>query len=86
MIGNAPELLPLGSLKKNEGAIIVKIGNAQTPLALIHRLMELGFLIGASVEIVQEAPFFRDPIAIRVRGALIGLRRQEANLIQVSRR
>jgi ferrous iron transport protein A len=36
------------------------------------------------VELVHQAPFGGDPVAVRVRGALIALRRNEANLIEVA--
>lgn len=48
------------------------------------RMMELGFLDGAEVEVVHEAPFGRDPMAVRVRGALIALSRREAGNVEVT--
>jgi ferrous iron transport protein A len=53
------------------------------PKDLLQRLLEMGLLEGSAVEVVHEAPFGRDPIAVRVRGALIALRRNEANYIEV---
>ncbi|MBL7715146.1 MAG: ferrous iron transport protein A [Bdellovibrionales bacterium] len=50
-----------------------------------QRLFELGFLPGAVVDVVHEAPFSKDPMAIRVRGTLIALRRSEAELIRVEK-
>lgn len=47
------------------------------------RLMEMGLLEGSRVEVAHEAPFGGDPIAVRVRGALIALRRNEANQVWV---
>lgn len=51
---------------------------------LRERLEELGFLEGVSVQMVQEAPFGKDPIMIKVRGTLLGLRRAEAKCVEVS--
>jgi Fe2+ transport system protein FeoA len=48
-----------------------------------QRLLELGFLEGSTVELLHEAPFGGDPIAVRVRGATIALRRSEAAWIEV---
>ncbi len=48
------------------------------------RLIELGFVEGASVEILHEGAFGRDPIAVRVNDATIALRRREAMAILVS--
>jgi ferrous iron transport protein A len=43
-----------------------------------NRLLELGFVEGAHVEILHEGAFARDPIAVRVNHATIALRRREA--------
>lgn len=48
------------------------------------RLVELGFVEGARVEILHEGAFGRDPIAVRVNDATIALRRREAMAILVS--
>jgi ferrous iron transport protein A len=40
-------------------------------------------LEGSTVEVLHEAPFGKDPIAVRVRGALLALRRSEANHVRV---
>jgi ferrous iron transport protein A len=45
------------------------------------RLIELGFVEGAHVEILHEGAFGRDPIAVRVNHATIALRRREAMAI-----
>ncbi|MGV8987171.1 MAG: FeoA family protein [Cypionkella sp.] len=48
-----------------------------------RRLIELGFVEGAQVQILHEGLFGRDPIAVRVNGATVALRRREAMAIQV---
>ena len=48
------------------------------------RLIELGFMEGAVVEILHEGAFGRDPIAVRVNQSTIALRRREAMSIFVS--
>jgi ferrous iron transport protein A len=47
------------------------------------RLLELGFVEGATVELLHEGRFGRDPIAVRVNNATIALRRSEAMSIIV---
>jgi ferrous iron transport protein A len=47
------------------------------------RLIELGFVEGARIEILHEGAFGRDPIAIRVNDATIAIRRREAMAILV---
>ncbi|NOG70861.1 FeoA family protein [Roseicella sp. DB1501] len=59
-------------------------GDAQLPRAeLERRLLELGFIEGARVEILHQGLFGRDPIAVRVNGMTIALRRREAVAILV---
>jgi ferrous iron transport protein A len=54
------------------------------PAELERRLVELGFTEGAEVEILHEGLFGRDPIAVRVDGATVAIRRREAMAILVS--
>ena len=50
---------------------------------LERRLIELGFVEGASVELLHQGLFGRDPIAVRVNEATVALRRREAAAILV---
>ena len=47
-----------------------------------RRMMDLGILPGAAIEVALENPL-GDPTAYRVRGAVIALRREQAQQIQV---
>ena len=49
-----------------------------------RRLIELGFVEGATVELLHEGLFGRDPIAVRVDHTTIALRRREAMAILVT--
>jgi len=60
------------------------ISSTKGPDEIRRRLLEMGLLEGSRVELVHEAPFGGDPIAVRVRGTLLALRRNEANYIEVS--
>ncbi len=51
---------------------------------LERRLLELGFVEGASVELLHQGLFGGDPIAVRVADATIALRRREAMAITVT--
>jgi len=51
---------------------------------LERRLIELGFVEGAIVELLHEGFFGRDPIAVRVDNATVALRRREAMAILVT--
>jgi ferrous iron transport protein A len=60
-------------------------GAADMPAGeLERRLIELGFTEGATVEILHEGLFGRDPIAVRVNDATVAIRRREAMAILVS--
>jgi ferrous iron transport protein A len=50
---------------------------------LERRLIELGFVEGARVEILHQGLFSRDPIAVRINEATVALRRREAASILV---
>ena len=52
------------------------------PAAGKSRLMEMGVLVGTSVELVRFAPL-GDPVEIKVRGYNLSLRKHEAELILV---
>jgi ferrous iron transport protein A len=77
------KIFKLGELKKGIQGRILRIGGSDFSSDFIERLLEMGFLEGSAVEIVHEAPFGKDPLAVRVRGALIALRRNEANAVEV---
>lgn len=72
--------LKLGDLKAGQ---VARIASIDDTAEIAARLMEIGLLEGSQVEVVHEAPFGGDPIAVRVRGALIALRRGEADLVRV---
>lgn len=72
--------MKLGEMKRGTSAKIIRTNG---PEALQNRLLEMGFIEGSQVEVLFEAPWGSDPIAVRVRGSLVALRRNEANWIEV---
>jgi ferrous iron transport protein A len=50
---------------------------------LERRLLEIGFVEGARVEILHEGAIGRDPIAVRLDDMRVALRRREANAVMV---
>jgi ferrous iron transport protein A len=85
----AASSLPLGAARRGFRGHISSIavnGHAVGLSAgeLESRLIELGFVEGARVEILHEGMIGRDPIAVRVNDATIALRRREAMAILVS--
>jgi len=78
---NLPDVpLCLGDLRRGQGGYICRL---EGPEATVRRLLEMGMVEEAYVEIVHEAPFGRDPVAVRVRGGLLALRRQEAACVTI---
>jgi ferrous iron transport protein A len=53
------------------------------PAELENRLIEMGFVENARVEILHEGMFGRDPIAVRVNNATVAIRRRDAMAIIV---
>jgi ferrous iron transport protein A len=84
----SPEL-PLGLARRGYAGVIRRLaaGNAGSALSateLESRLIELGFVEGAKVEVLHEGVVGRDPIAIRVENVTIAVRRREAMAIIVA--
>lgn len=53
------------------------------PEEMERRLIEMGFIEGAEVEVLHEGPFGRDPMAVRVGHATVALRRRDASVLLV---
>jgi ferrous iron transport protein A len=81
--------LPLGLARRGFRGIIQHLaaddaGSALSAIELESRLIELGFVEGAKVEVMHEGIVGRDPIAIRVENVTIAVRRREAMAIIVA--
>ncbi len=81
--------LRLGEAKRGYSGTIMRIaadeaGSALSVVELESRLIELGFVEGARVEVLHEGAVGRDPIAVRVENVTIALRRREAMAIFVA--
>jgi ferrous iron transport protein A len=50
---------------------------------LERRLLEMGFVEGAAIEILHEGPIKRDPIAVRVDETTVAVRRADAVCVVV---
>lgn len=51
---------------------------------LERRLLELGFVEGARIEVLEEGLFGRDPIAVKLDDMRVAIRRREAAAILMS--
>lgn len=77
----------LSQARRGDHGVIVKVGDhchhQDHALELERRLLELGFVEGATVELLHEGLFGRDPIAMKVDDMRVALRRHEAASITV---
>jgi ferrous iron transport protein A len=81
--------LPLGLARRGYSGVVQHFaaeaaGSALPALELESRLIELGFVEGARVEVLHEGIVGRDPIAVRVENVTIAVRRREAMAIIVA--
>jgi ferrous iron transport protein A len=81
--------LPLGLAQRGFTGIIQHLSaegasSALPAIELESRLIELGFVEGARVEVLHEGIVGRDPIAVRVDNITIAVRRREAMAIIVA--
>jgi Fe2+ transport system protein FeoA len=71
--------IKLSDLAKGVKAKIAAVNGSG---AISRRLMEMGMVPGAPVQVIKSAPF-GDPLEIRVRGYNLALRIKEAQMIEV---
>lgn len=69
----------LSELKTGDKGVIVKVTGRG---AFRKRIIEMGFIRGKVVEVIQNAPL-KDPIQYKIMGYDVSLRRSEAALIEV---
>lgn len=75
----SPANRPLSSVPLKQA---VRIESLDGPRQDCDRLLDLGFTPGEEITVTQQAPL-GDPLVVRVRGALLALRRREAAWILV---
>ncbi|WP_372706446.1 ferrous iron transport protein A [Brevundimonas sp.] len=75
------DTLKLSQARRGDRGVIVQVGDHardEHGLELERRLLELGFVEGARVELLHEGLLGRDPIAMKVDDMRVALRRHEA--------
>ena len=73
------KVMKLSNLKTGEKGIIVKVlGHG----GFRKRIIEMGFIKGKEVEVLQNAPL-QDPVIYKLMGYEVSLRHQEADMIEV---
>lgn len=83
------DTLKLSQARRGDRGVIVKVGehshHQDHAVELERRLLELGFVEGARVELLHEGLFGRDPIAMKVDDMRVALRRHEAASLMIQR-
>ncbi|MBC7667587.1 FeoA family protein [Caulobacter sp. DWR2-3-1b2] len=80
---------PLSTASKGQAGVITKVSGqtgaheAVDSAELERRLLEMGFVEGALIEVLHEGLFGRDPIAVRIDDMRVALRRREAAAVTV---
>lgn len=81
------DTLKLSQARKGARGVIVQVGDHyhhdEHAVELERRLLELGFVEGARIELLHEGLFGRDPIALKVDDMRVALRRHEAASLTV---
>ena len=76
------DTIRLSQARRGDRGVIVQVGDHchhdEHALELERRLLELGFVEGARVELLHEGLLGRDPIAMKVDDMRVALRRHEA--------
>lgn len=81
------DTIKLSQARRGDRGVIVQVGDhgchQEHEAELERRLLELGFVEGARVELLHEGLIGRDPIAIKVDDMRVALRRHEAASLTV---
>ena len=78
------EVFRLSDASKGDAGVIVRVGSGEGEVdglarsELERRLLEMGFVEGASVRVLHEGFIGRDPIAVQLDDMRVALRRREA--------
>ena len=76
--------LPLGLATKGFRGRVARVGSpASDAVELERRLIEMGFVEGARVQLLHEGFIGGDPIAVRVDDTTVAVRRRDAQLVLV---
>lgn len=81
------DTIQLSQARRGDRGVIVQVGDQchhdDHAHELERRLLELGFVEGARVELLHEGLLGRDPIALKVDDMRVALRRHEAASLMV---
>lgn len=73
----------LGSLRPGQKCRVIGMADQALHADLEERLLRMGFAEDACIKVRHEGPVGRDPMAVKVDGVILALRRREADTILV---
>ena len=78
-------VIKLSEARVGDRGVITQVGDDRSEhgVELERRLLELGFVEGARVQLIHQGVVRRDPIALRVDDMTVALRRREAASLTV---
>lgn len=75
--------LRLSQAHKGCKGTIAAVAEGGRDAEMERRLLEMGFVEGAQIEVLHEGPFGGDPMVVRLDDMRVALRRAEADLVQI---
>jgi len=79
---SASNVIKLSEARLGDRGVITSVGSHRrheaADVELERRLLELGLVEGAKIELIHQGLFGRDPIAVKVDDMRVALRRREA--------
>ncbi len=84
----AGEVFPLSASSAGDAGVIIRVGpevdaEGLGRTELERRLLEMGFVEGATIRVLHEGFIGRDPIAVQLDDMRVALRRREAADVMV---
>jgi len=83
------QIIQLNTARPGDRGVITRVGTRSDgattadAIELERRLLELGFVEGARIELMHQGVFGGDPIALKVDDTRVALRRREASSLTV---
>ena len=81
----APQAMALSQARRGRRGVITSVGRhvGEHAEEMERRLLEMGFVEGAQIEVLHEGPFGGDPLVVRLDDMRVALRRAEADLVRI---
>jgi ferrous iron transport protein A len=83
-VDGAAYVRSLATLRKGARGTVISVGiDDEAGSSVVRRLLEIGFVPGEQLEVIEEIRPGGDPIAVRIGTSMFALRRREAQAVLV---